>query len=119
MPFVRRVRPGVYPVQLRIVHATTWGPRVAYARMLFAPGRRATRLEEAVMASFDGSDYGVESGRGGEREDWLLHRLAGSDLTVAMFASGLGDGSYDSVWGVSDADEPVWLVTDFDVVSRE
>jgi len=29
----------------------------------------------------------------------------------------LGDCSYASVWGLTDADEPVWLVTDFNVVS--
>lgn len=44
---------------------------------------------------------------------WNLHRLPGTELNVAMFASGLGDGSYASCWGLAATGEVVSLITDF------
>jgi hypothetical protein len=47
---------------------------------------------------------------------WNLHVLNGSDLNVAMFASGLGDGFYESFWGLDEWGEATSLVTDFGLV---
>jgi Protein of unknown function (DUF4241) len=44
---------------------------------------------------------------------WNLHRLPGTELSVAMFASGLGDGAYQSWWGFAASGHLVSLVTDF------
>jgi hypothetical protein len=44
---------------------------------------------------------------------WVLHELPGADLNVAIFSSGLGDGSYQSFWGLDARGEPTSLVTDF------
>lgn len=44
---------------------------------------------------------------------WNLHRLPGAELNVAIFASGLGDGAYQSWWGLANSGEIVSLVTDF------
>jgi hypothetical protein len=47
------------------------------------------------------------------RAQWALHRLPGSDLNVAIFSSGLGDGYFESYWGLAADEEPTFLVTDF------
>jgi hypothetical protein len=44
---------------------------------------------------------------------WNMHVLPDSELNIAMFASGLGDGAYSSYWGLDDAEEVVSLTTDF------
>ena len=44
---------------------------------------------------------------------WALHRVSGTKLNIAMFASGLGDGAYASWWGLSAGGDVVSLVTDF------
>jgi hypothetical protein len=47
---------------------------------------------------------------------WNLHVLPRSDLNIAMFSSGLGDGSFGSFWGLDAEGEPVTLVTDFELL---
>jgi hypothetical protein len=47
---------------------------------------------------------------------WTIHRLPGSCLNVAMFASGRGDGMYESFWCLDGAGDAVALVTDFGVI---
>jgi hypothetical protein len=47
---------------------------------------------------------------------WAMHYLPGSSLNVAMFASGLGDGAFESFWGLSDLGEIVSLTTDFRIL---
>lgn len=47
---------------------------------------------------------------------WNLHKLPDSDLKVAMFASGLGDGYYESYWGLSEDGTIVSLITDFKIL---
>lgn len=49
-------------------------------------------------------------GRSGK---WNVHRLPDSELPVAMFASGLGDGAYESFWGLDADGQVVSLTTDF------
>jgi len=44
---------------------------------------------------------------------WAMHQLPDSDLNVALFSSGLGDGWYHSYWGISEGDRIVTLITDF------
>jgi hypothetical protein len=44
---------------------------------------------------------------------WNMHDVPGSTLNVAMFSSGLGDGSFRSFWGVNEHDAATSLVTDF------
>jgi hypothetical protein len=49
--------------------------------------------------------------------DWDLHYPAkGNPRNIAMFASGLGDGSYASYWGLDAADQPAMLVADFELL---
>ncbi len=40
------------------------------------------------------------------------------ERTLAVFSSGLGDGVYDSYWGMSDAGRPVCLLTDFNLAGN-
>jgi hypothetical protein len=47
---------------------------------------------------------------------WAFHRPEGSELQVAVFSSGLGDGRYQTFWGLTDAGDPATLVIDFGVV---
>ena len=50
----------------------------------------------------------------GHSGDWLLHfPVKGNPFNIAMFASGLGDGSYHVYWGVDRNDEPCRLLIDF------
>jgi hypothetical protein len=49
---------------------------------------------------------------------WAIHRPPGTDSEIAVFASGLGDGAYESFWGLSESGEAVTLVTDFGLVPR-
>ena len=44
---------------------------------------------------------------------WAVHRVPGSELEVAVFAAGLGDGAYRSWWGLGAGGQAVSLVTDF------
>jgi|KBSSwiStaDraftv2_1062776.scaffolds.fasta_scaffold677802_2 hypothetical protein len=48
--------------------------------------------------------------------DWTMHRLPNSEQNVAIFASGLGDGMYESFWGLAGNGEVTSLVTDFRVI---
>jgi hypothetical protein len=162
LPFGRTVPPGDYEVQLCMVTLPSFGERVALARVLFQPGKRPVRFEEALKEYADSSRYYVEAGLGSfmdevtrtqfvekmarfyhERPEgnyytdvlaaefkksavrpddprdvgkWNMHVLPGSGLNVAMFASGLGDGSYASYWGLDDAGQIVSLTTDFGIL---
>lgn len=44
---------------------------------------------------------------------WVMYRLPNSELNVAMFTSGLGDGYYESFWGIAEENRIVSLITDF------
>ena len=44
---------------------------------------------------------------------WAVHALGEGGANIMMFASGLGDGAYDSYWGIGATNNPVCLVTDF------
>ena len=44
---------------------------------------------------------------------WALHEVGGSNHTVAMFASGLGDGAYPTLWALNRHGEPLYLHTEF------
>lgn len=46
---------------------------------------------------------------------WNMHVLPDSPFNVAMFASGLGDGSYESFWVLGERDAVIALVTDFNL----
>ena len=47
---------------------------------------------------------------------WNVHYLPTSKLNVAMFASGLGDGSFESFWGLDAGGNITSLVTDFGIL---
>src|SRR5207249_2201905 len=47
---------------------------------------------------------------------WAMEILPGTNLNVAMFASGVGDGWYESYWGLDDDGNPVSIVTDFGIL---
>ena len=48
---------------------------------------------------------------------WAVHELPGSQLNIVMFATGLGDGVYESFWGLNGNNEIVSLTTDFRILS--
>jgi hypothetical protein len=51
--------------------------------------------------------------------DWNLHFPRRDDpRNVAMFASGLGDGSYSAIWGVANDEQPTMLVVDFELLEE-
>jgi hypothetical protein len=49
---------------------------------------------------------------------WVLHTLAEPSQTIAMFASGLGDGWYGSYWSLGADGEPVALAANFALAER-
>lgn len=54
--------------------------------------------------------------RRGHTGDWDLHvPVLGDPRNVAMFASGLGDGSYSAFWGIDRDNRPAMVVADFDI----
>jgi hypothetical protein len=54
-----------------------------------------------------------KSGYPGNSGNWAMHKLPDTNLDVAIFASGLGDGAYQSFWGLDQNGDPVFLLTDF------
>jgi uncharacterized protein DUF4241 len=48
---------------------------------------------------------------------WTLHRPA-TDVDIAIFSTGIGDGSYASYWALAADGQPVYLVTDFEVLEQ-
>jgi hypothetical protein len=89
----------------------------------------AERLFRAVVGKFyhdhpDGNYYNDVLASGfsrsarfpGHSGDWLMHLPAdGIPLNVAMFASGLGDGTYPHHWGLDTSDAPCRLIVDFGI----
>ena len=51
--------------------------------------------------------------------DWANFLIGSSGLNVAVFSSGVGDGLYESLWGLDANDEPACLVTDFGLLPEE
>ncbi len=50
-------------------------------------------------------------------EEWTLHQpMSDSDLNVAIFHSGWGDGVYPVLWGLSAEGEAMVLFVDFTVM---
>ena len=47
---------------------------------------------------------------------WVLHYLPEAGLNIAMFASGHGDGFFESFWGRNQSGEITSLVTDFGIL---
>lgn len=68
----------------------------------------AAEFRKSAMYPDDPDDAGM----------WAVHYLPGSALNVVMFASGAGDGVYESFWGLSQEGEIVSLVTDFRILSQ-
>lgn len=51
--------------------------------------------------------------------EWAMHRpMPDSDLNVAMFHSGWGDGFYPVDWGLAEDGSPLVLFTDFQVMEN-
>jgi hypothetical protein len=49
-----------------------------------------------------------------DTRDWAVLPVPDTDgLDIALFSSGMGDGSYASYWGLDERGEPVCLLTDF------
>lgn len=66
----------------------------------------ASEFKKSAINPTDSADLGL----------WTLHRLPKSELNVAIFSSGLGDGAYQSFWGLDRNGIPVSLVTDFRIL---
>jgi hypothetical protein len=47
---------------------------------------------------------------------WTFHLLRGGEMNLAIFSSGLGDGHFESHWGLTRGGEPTFLVTDFNLL---
>jgi hypothetical protein len=135
-PLARRVAPGTYGVELRVLELDG-DERVAAAVLVLADSR-PERWEPAGP-----SGYPVDSATGcfaapgalaelaralGEDDDpltaaleatyrhtWSWAELALPGGGVVAFSSGDGDGIYESWWGFAD-DLPVCLLTDFALV---
>jgi len=162
VPFLRKVIPGNYEVQLYMINSREWGRRIALARIVFTPAKRAVAFEKAVHEFTDSNGYFVDSGIGSFMDEltskalaevfaefyrlkpdgnyytdvlaaefkmnainphdpndigrWNLHYLPNSEMNVAMFASGLGDGFFESFWGLNEYGEITSLVTDFRIL---
>ena len=91
--------------------------RQAFAELLanyYRANPRGNYYTDVLAAEFkrsaDDPDDPGDIGR------WNMHNLPGSGLNVAMFGSGLGDGSYESFWGVGEDGEATSLVTDFKIL---
>jgi hypothetical protein len=50
---------------------------------------------------------------------WAIHRPPETGSQIAVFSSGLGDGAYESFWGLDGSGEAVTLVTDFGIVPTQ
>ena len=67
----------------------------------------ASEFKKSAMYPDDPDDGGT----------WAVHELPDSQLNVVMFATGLGDGAYESFWGLSPEGTIVSLTTDFRILS--
>lgn len=47
---------------------------------------------------------------------WALHAPFDTPSNIAVFSSGIGDGSYQCWWGLDAYDEPTCLVMDFQIL---
>jgi hypothetical protein len=138
-PLDRAVAPGSYPVDLAIAQLPDQ-QRVAALRVTFGPGTptrfiaagdygvdaglgcvmdaaTAPLLRQAMDAVPDDANYydAVIASQLADR-DWLDHHpVADLPSNVIIVHSGWGDGLYTSCWGLDDRDQPLWLVTDFEV----
>jgi uncharacterized protein DUF4241 len=66
----------------------------------------AAELKKSALNPDDPDDTGT----------WAMHALPGSELNVAIFASGMGDGTYESFWGFDSNRQIVSLTTDFQIL---
>jgi hypothetical protein len=48
--------------------------------------------------------------------DWINFTLPNTNNNICMFQSGLGDGTYQSYWGLAESGEIVALITDFGLI---
>jgi hypothetical protein len=141
-PFTQKVPAGSFPVDVLVV-TTNNDARVAFARVLFrdeAPVRFAVAFCAGYAPELeDGRTfaYNVDAGTGCFADpdvaidgEALLDAFRRTQVTtwfwatspdsrLMAFASGLGDGGYTSFFGFDADDEPVCLVTEFNVVDLE
>lgn len=78
---------------------------------------RLIREEHGPLADYYNDVLHAELRDNGD--EYLLHRpMPDSDLNIAIFGSGWGDGVYPAIWGLSARGEPVVLVSDFHVLDN-
>src|SRR6185369_5856681 len=92
VPFVRAVRPGDYQVQLCRVNSSEWGLRIALARIVFLPGKRAMSFEKAMMESTGSNEYFVDSGVGSFMDE--ITRKAFAELLANYYRANPGGNYY-------------------------
>jgi hypothetical protein len=87
----------------------------AEAREAFGTELRAFYArEEAKYLDVLGRDFTPERSESCAGDGrWVLHRLRATDLDVAMFSSGLGDGAHETFWAQDERGDIAALVTDF------
>jgi len=142
--FGRKVRPGRYPVtvleaQGRVAAAVLrFGPglpvRWELANFVRDGGGvsawKSGFIVDYAVASFMDTSIMTLISDPEELDDYLadvagsLNRFGmdnpidGNPLNIAMFDTGLGDGTYYSFWGLGAAGEPLVLMTDFEVLEN-
>lgn len=139
-PFDRCVAPGDYAVDAAVAQLPDQ-QRVAAIRIQLAEGtpvkfesagtygvdaglgcfmdeQTAKLLVERMSKDIDGDGNYFDDVLAKEigDSDWVDHRpVKARSENVAIAHSGWGDGIYESYWGLDDAGNAVWLVTDFAV----
>lgn len=142
--FSRKVRPGRYPVtvleaQGRVAAAVLrFGPGLPVRWELANFARdgggvsawKSGLIVDDAVASFMDTSIMTLISDPEELDDylaevaWSLNRFGmdnpidGNPLNIAMFDTGLGDGTYCSFWGLGAAGEPLVLMTDFEVLEN-
>jgi len=71
--------------------------------------------DDVFAALFKDSIVELEKGAN-KIGDWLNFTLPNSTNNICMFQSGIGDGTYQSYWGLTESGEIAALVTDFGLV---
>jgi len=145
--FARTVPPGRYPVDACVAQIDPGHARIAGIRIVFQPGVPVTWSPAQTEGpdGLVGHGYGVDAGLGcvmderarallvaarpdDDQEDSLLaelgdrawvdhHPAADRAENVVIVQAGWGDGIYDSTWGLDAGGQPVWLITDFRVLT--
>jgi hypothetical protein len=130
---------GAYPVDVCVITYPNNDCRIAVARLRLAdrpatrwvPGSEGAAVDAGTAAFGDGADIdrvlheatsdALEKALDATYVDTYGTALldpGGGALSLCAFSSGIGDGVYASWWGLDDAELPVALCLDFDLLTE-